>query len=98
MSATEEAAATEQSEGTVSDETTDSGAHVHAPVIQVLKGEPTDEDLAALVTVFAGAAGGGAAAPGPQERDLWGHPVDKLRYGTSSYQLVTLVDRLHLRR
>jgi hypothetical protein len=92
--ANEEAGVTEQSEGTVTEET----SHVHEHVIQVLKGAPTDEDLAALVTVFAGALGGGAADPGPQERDLWGHPVDKLRLGISSFQRVTLVDRLHLRR
>jgi hypothetical protein len=88
---------TEQSEATVSESSAESGAHSHAPVIRVLHGKPTDEDLAALVTVFAGASGGGAD-PGPPERDLWGHPVDKLRFGTSSFQRVTLVDRLHLRR
>ena len=28
------------------------------------------------------AAGGGRVEPGPQELNLWGHPVDKLRYVT----------------
>jgi hypothetical protein len=96
--ASEETAVTEQSEGTVSEESASTGAEHHAPVIHVLKGKPTDEDLAALVTVFAGALGGGVTNAEPPVRDLWGHPVDKLRYGTSSFQRVTLVDRLHLRR
>jgi len=43
--------------------------------IRILKGSPTDAEIAALVTVFA-AAGAGAAAPassGPL--DLWGTPT-----------------------
>ncbi|TGD86828.1 acyl-CoA carboxylase subunit epsilon [Mycolicibacterium sp. CH28] len=67
------------------------------PEIRIEKGNPTDEDIAALVTVLA-AAGGGHAAPGPQELNLWGHPVDKLRYSISSWQRVTLQERMHLRR
>jgi hypothetical protein len=90
----EGAAVTEQTDDAVSG----AGAEAHTPVIQILKGRPTDEDLAALVTVFAGASGSGPADPGPQERDLWGHPVDKLRYSISSLQRVTLVERLHIRR
>jgi len=68
-----------------------------APFVQVLRGQPSTEDLAALVAVFAGAAGGGgepAAAP----RNLWGHPADKLRYSIFSWQRVTLLERVHLRR
>ncbi|MCH9721819.1 MAG: acyl-CoA carboxylase subunit epsilon [Actinomycetia bacterium] len=68
-----------------------------APEIRVLKGEPTDSDLAALITVLTG-LGGGAAHPGPQELNLWGHPVDKLRYPVTSWQRVTLLERTHLRR
>ncbi len=67
------------------------------PEIRVLKGQPTDEELAAVVTVLAAAAGG-ASAPGPQELNLWGHPVDKLRYDVSSWQRVTLLERTHMRR
>ncbi len=29
----------------------------------------------------------GRVEPGPQELNLWGHPVDKLRYATFSWQL-----------
>ncbi|GJF08869.1 hypothetical protein NGTWS0302_29380 [Mycolicibacterium cyprinidarum] len=68
-----------------------------APHFQVLKGEPTVAEVAALVTVLAG-AGGGAGEPGPQELNLWGHPVDKLRYDVSSWQTVTLLERTHMRR
>jgi hypothetical protein len=68
-----------------------------APEIRIQKGNPSDEDIAALVTVLA-AAGGGTSAPGPQELNLWGHPIDKLRYGISSWQRVTLLERMHMRR
>ena len=67
------------------------------PEIRVLKGQPTDAELAAVVTVLAAAAGG-ASTPGPQELNLWGHPVDKLRYDVSSWQRVTLLERTHMRR
>ncbi|MGV1089465.1 MAG: acyl-CoA carboxylase epsilon subunit [Mycobacterium sp.] len=67
------------------------------PEFRIVKGEPTDAELAAVVTVLA-AASGGTSAPGPQELNLWGHPVDKLRYGFNSFQIVTLKDRTHLRR
>jgi hypothetical protein len=67
------------------------------PEIRVLKGKPTDEELAALVAVL-GAAGGGHVEPGPQEFNPWGHPVDKLRFATFSWQRVTLVERTHMRR
>jgi hypothetical protein len=65
--------------------------------IKVVKGAPTTEELAALVAVLS-AAGGGRVEPGPQELNLWGHPVDKLRMSPISWQLVTLVERLHMRR
>jgi hypothetical protein len=66
------------------------------PEIRVLKGEPTDTELAAVVTVLATA--GGAPEPGPQELNLWGHPVDKLRYPVTSWQRITLLERTHMRR
>ncbi|NVN52780.1 acyl-CoA carboxylase subunit epsilon [Mycolicibacterium hippocampi] len=68
------------------------------PHFHVVKGAPTTEEIAALVTVLAGAGGGAAGQPGPQELNLWGHPVDKLRYNTSSWQRVTLLERTHMRR
>ena len=67
------------------------------PVFQVVKGNPSDADIAALATVLA-AAGGGSHAPGPQELNMWGHPVDKLRYAVFSWQRVTMLERTHMRR
>ena len=65
--------------------------------LKIVKGEPTAEELAALVAVLS-AATGGRVEPGPQELNLWGHPVDKLRFSPISWQLVTLVERTHMRR
>jgi hypothetical protein len=79
------------------DLTIDVPVDTHVPEIRVLKGQPTDEELAALVTVLT-AAGGGHPEPGPQELNPWGHPVDKLRYSHFSWQRVTLVERSHMRR
>ena len=67
------------------------------PEIRVLKGNPTDAELAAVVTVLAAAAGGNSHA-GPRELNHWGHPVDKQRYPVCSLPLVTLQDRTHVRR
>jgi Acyl-CoA carboxylase epsilon subunit len=69
----------------------------HEPHIQVLKGNPTDEELAALIAVLGGAAGGGGE-PAQPEQTRWGLPVDKLRYPVFSWQRVTLLERTHMRR
>jgi hypothetical protein len=68
----------------------------HEPHIQVLKGNPTDEELAALIAVLGSAGGGGE--PAQPEQTRWGLPVDKLRYPTFSWQKITLLERLHMRR
>ena len=68
----------------------------HEPHIQVLKVNPTDEELAALIVVLSSAAGGGEPATPNQSR--WGLPVDKLRYSVFSWQKITLLERLHMRR
>lgn len=68
----------------------------HEPHIRVLKGQPTDDEVAALITVLAGAVGGGGA-PGEPEFSRWGLPVDKLRYAVHSWQRLTLVQRTHMR-
>ncbi len=65
--------------------------------VQVLKGEPSDEELAALLAVLSAAAGP-TPEPGAQEFNPWGHPVDKLRYAVHSWQRVTLLERTHMRR
>ena len=68
----------------------------HAPHIQVLRGNPTDDELAALITVLAGASGGDGGQ-GEPEFSRWGLPVDKLRYAVHSWQRLTLVQRTHMR-
>jgi acyl-CoA carboxylase epsilon subunit len=70
----------------------------HHPHIEVIQGNPTDEELAALIAVLGNASGGSVADPGPRERNLWGSPVDKLRYPIYSWQRVTLLERTHMRR
>ncbi|MDL9937096.1 acyl-CoA carboxylase subunit epsilon [Gordonia sp. ABSL1-1] len=50
------------------------------PFLQVVKGNPTDEDLAVIVSLIAeAAAGGGAADTSTEPRNEWGRPVDRLR-------------------
>ena len=71
--------------------------HAHDPHIQVVKGDPTEEELAALVAVL-GAVSGAAAEPREAEQNLWGHPVDRLRYSIFSWQRVTLLERAHMRK
>jgi hypothetical protein len=79
------------------DLTIDDPAPTSAPEIRIVKGQPTDDDVAALVAVLT-AAGGGTPEPGPQELNTWGNPIDKLRYGVASWQRITLQERMHLRR
>ena len=69
----------------------------HEAHIKVVRGQPTDEEMAALMAVLA-SAGGGSAEPVKKERNMWGHPVDKLRYSVFSWQRVTLLERTHMRR
>ena len=69
----------------------------HGRHIQVLKGNPTDEELAALIAVLGSATGGGGAS-GQPEQTRWGLPVDKLRYSHFSWQTITLLERVHMRR
>jgi Acyl-CoA carboxylase epsilon subunit len=84
--------AANESGAAVTEEPKDHEAH-----IQVLKGKPTEEEMAALMAVLA-AASGAPAEPREQEENLWGHPVDRLRYASFSWQRVTLVERTHMRR
>lgn len=53
------------------------------PFLRVERGYPTDEEIAALVAVFAGAAAAAAAQappPDPRPREMWGNVVDNLRH------------------
>ena len=71
--------------------------HAHEAHIKVVKGEPTDDELAALIAVLS-AASGAPPEPREAEENLWGHPVDRLRYTTFSWQRVTLLERTHMRK
>jgi acyl-CoA carboxylase epsilon subunit len=76
---------------------TDETQHPHDPHIQILKGRPTDEELAALMAVLGGLAG---STPEPEqpERTRWGLPVDRLRYAPSNFQRITLQARLNMQQ
>ncbi|WP_409429667.1 acyl-CoA carboxylase subunit epsilon [Mycobacterium sp. SMC-11] len=84
----------EENEATTAVEETPVAAE---PLIKVLRGNPTDAEIAALVAVL-GTAGGGSAESGTRDRNLWGHPVDKLRLPLFSWQRITLLERTHMRR
>jgi Acyl-CoA carboxylase epsilon subunit len=71
--------------------------HDHDPHIKVVRGEPTQEELAALIAVLASGSSV-PAEPREAEQNLWGHPVDRLRYTTFSWQRVTLLERTHMRK
>jgi len=71
-------------------------SETHEPHIQVLKGHPTDAELAALIAVLSSA--GSTPPPGPTESTRWGLPVDRLRFAVSNFQRVTMQGRLHMQQ
>ena len=71
--------------------------HHHEPHIQVLKGQPTVEELAALMAVLGG-IGGAAPQPEQRERTRWGLPVDRLRFAMSNFQRLTMQQVTHMRQ
>ncbi len=75
----------------------DTPAVAHEPHIEVLKGNPTDDELAALIAVL-GSLAGGAGEPAPALHSGWGLPVDRLRYPVCSWLKITLQERTHMRR
>lgn len=77
-------------------EMTEAPSHPPESPIRILKGNPSDEDIAALVTVLASV--GSAPESQPTERTRWGLAVDKLRYGTSEYQRLTLQQMTHMKK
>ena len=66
------------------------------PHIRILKGRPTDEDVAALIVALSSV--GGTPEPAQPESSRWGLPVDRLRYAIFNYQRVTLQERVHMQR
>jgi len=77
-------------------ETVAEDPQAHQPHIQVVRGNPTTEEIGAVIAVLA-AASGTPAEPREQEENLWGHPVDRLRYSFFSWQKVALQQRTHMR-
>ncbi|WP_276862278.1 acyl-CoA carboxylase subunit epsilon [Mycobacterium pseudokansasii] len=76
--------------------TADPAPHPHEPHIEIVKGHPTDQELAALIAVLGSVSG---APPAPEtEPTRWGLPVDKLRFPVFSWQRITLQEMLHMRR
>jgi Acyl-CoA carboxylase epsilon subunit len=73
----------------------DDAPRAHELHIQILKGQPTVEELAALIAVLGCA--GGTPAPAPSERTRWGLPVDRLRFAMSSYQRLTMQQMTHMK-
>lgn len=66
----------------------------HEAHIQIVKGNPTDQELAALVAIL-GTIGKAPPTPMP-EPSRWGLPVDKLRYSIVSWQRITLQEMTHM--
>ena len=67
------------------------------PHVHILKGNPTDAEVAALMAVLGGV---GAASPEPiqPESTRWGLAVDRLRYAMSNYQRLTMQQMTHMRQ
>jgi hypothetical protein len=55
------------------------GAENHSPVLQILLGQPSDEELAALTVVLATVASPAQPAGPPAERNAWADPAHELR-------------------
>lgn len=70
--------------------------HQHEPHVQIVKGHPTDQEVAALVAILGTI--GNAPPPAEAEPTRWGLPVDKLRYPVFSWQRITLQEMTHMRR
>ena len=50
------------------------------PALRIVKGEPTEQELAALVTVVAARTTGGVESEGEQQpRSAWGDPAHAVR-------------------
>lgn len=51
-----------------------------APQLRIVNGNPTDEEIAVLVTLIAAASSGdGSAAASAEPRNAWGRPEDLFR-------------------
>ncbi|SIR81325.1 acyl-CoA carboxylase subunit epsilon [Williamsia sterculiae] len=64
-----------------SEQTATPDAPAAAPFLRVVRGNPSDEEVAALVSVIAAAASSTAPEPPKPPRDLWGSAESRLRNG-----------------
>lgn len=55
-----------------------------APVVRVVRGHPSDTDLAALVAVLLAQASASSSHVPPARRSPWGDPASLVRGGSSS--------------
>lgn len=86
------------SEDVVSEETvTGAAPQEHEPHIQILRGQPTDEELAALIAVL-GSAGTAPAGQVRNEHTRWGLAVDRLRFPMSNFQRLTFQQMTHMKQ
>ncbi|MFB9836614.1 acyl-CoA carboxylase subunit epsilon [Actinoallomurus acaciae] len=51
-----------------------------APFLQIVQGDPTPEEIAALVTVLTARASAATAPPEPRPRSAWSDPSRRLRH------------------
>jgi acyl-CoA carboxylase epsilon subunit len=82
-------------EAVAEDAVADPAPQAHEPHIQILKGQPTAEELAALIVVLGSV--GGAPAPAQPDSTRWGLAVDRLRFAMSNYQRLTMQQMTHMR-
>ncbi|OBA63478.1 hypothetical protein A5647_04830 [Mycobacterium sp. 1100029.7] len=73
----------------------DGAAKPPEPHIHILRGQPTDAEVAALIAVLGCA--GGTPPQLPTENTRWGLPVDKLRFSMSNYQRLTMQQIAHMK-
>ncbi len=66
------------------------------PVIQVLKGAPTDVELAALIAVLSAASASNGTANSAVPQELWGRPT-LLHRGTAPFSPYSFPHLSHLR-
>lgn len=74
----------------------DAAPQEHEPHIQILRGQPTDEEVAALVAVLGG-VGTAPAAQVRNENTRWGLAVDRLRFSMSNFQRLTFQQMTHMK-
>ena len=71
-------------ENTDSPETTEAAEAAKKPFLRIVKGSPSDAQVAALTTVFAGLASAAAAAEKKEvDRNKWGNYAERLNRPTT---------------